>query len=173
MEVADRLWKEVLRLSRESTGETIRDVVRQCLEMSLPWTSRLAGVAGILHQVVGPPTGVSLYGVTKPSAELVLAASAGLAGPLSQPWGAPVAGFAAQEQAAQFAGDARAFPDYLGGWMGVSECVAVPITRDRQVFAVLEIRSHQEGRLDLWEAELTASVATAIAEAWPRPTGQN
>ncbi|MDA8206134.1 MAG: GAF domain-containing protein [Thermaerobacter sp.] len=170
METSDRLWKEVLRLSRETSVETIDEVARQCLEMELPWTSRLAGVAGVLHQVVGLPTGVSIYGVVKPGSGLVLAAGAGLAGPMAAAWGAPIAGLAAQEQAAQFAGQARAFHDYLGGWMGVAECIAVPVMRDRRLFAVLEIRSHEEGRLGLAEAELTARLAADIALVWPQPS---
>lgn len=170
MEASDRLWKEVLRLSRETRVETIEEVARQCLDMELPWTSRLGGVAGLLHQVIGPSTGVSIYGVLKPGSALALAASAGRTGPLVAAWGAPIAGLAAQEQAAQFAGQARAFPDYLGGWMGVVECIAVPVIRDLRLFAVLELRSHEEGRIGLVEAELTGRLAADIAAAWPQRT---
>lgn len=167
MEASDRLWKDVLRLSRESTLDTISEVAGACLGMALPWTSRLAGAAGILHQAAGTPTGVSVFGVAARGSDLVLVASAGTPGPVSVPWGAPLAGLAAQEQAAQFAGQARAFPDYLGGWVGVAEGIAVPVMRDGRVFAVLEIRSHQEGSLGIVEAELTAKLAADIAAAWP------
>jgi putative methionine-R-sulfoxide reductase with GAF domain len=170
MEAADRLWKEVLRLTAESSAAALGEAVEQCLALAIPWTSRLAGAVGILHQVVGGPTGASLYGVVKPGSDLVLAAAAGKPGPVAVPWGAPVSGLAAQEQAAQFVGQARSFPDYLGGWMGVAECIAVPVTRDRQILAVLEIRSHEEGCLGLLQAELTAQLAADIAAAWPQPS---
>lgn len=168
MEPVDRLWKEVLRLSGDTPLETVSEVAQQCLALSLPWTSRLAGITSVLHQALGGGLGVTLYAVVKPGSDLVLAASTGTPGPLAVGWGAPVAGLAAQEQAAQFAGQARALPDYLGGWMGVVACVAVPVLRDRQLGAVLEVRAHEEGRLGLEQAELTARLAADIAAVWPR-----
>lgn len=167
MDSSDRLWKEVLRITRESTLGAITDVAGACLGLAIPWTSRLGGAAGVLYQAGGPATGVSIFGVPARGSDLVLLAGAGIPGPVSVSWGAPIAGLAAQEQAAQFAGQARAFPDYLGGWIGVAEGIAVPILRDGRLFAVLEIRSHEEGRLGIVEAELTAALAADIATAWP------
>ncbi len=167
MEAVDRLWKELLRINPESPARAVEDVVRQCLGLSLPWTSRLSGVAAALFQAGGPDTGVSVYGVVRPGSDLVLVAGAGMPGPLAVPWGAPIAGLAAQELSAQFAGDARAFSDYMGGWLGVAACLAVPIVRERRAYAVLEMRSHQSDRIGLIEAELAYAVGALAAAAWP------
>ena len=166
MEPADRLWKEVLRLGRDTPAKAVGGVTAECLTLTLPWNSRLAGVAGVLHQVIGLDSGVSVYGAQRPVADLVLLASAGRMGPLRVAWGAPLAGLAARERAVQFVGEGRVFPDYLGGWLGVVGCIAVPIMRDRQVFAVLEIRSHEAERLGLFDAEIVLAAAEQLADKW-------
>ncbi|NMP21903.1 GAF domain-containing protein [Sulfobacillus harzensis] len=165
------MWKDVLRLKPTSADVEVLALVAQCLDFEGPWTTRIVGVLGILLQRLGTSIGVSVYAPLKVGGELYAAASAGLAGPLSVAWGAPLAGLAASERAAQFAGDARAFPDYQGGWLGVASVLAVPIMRAPQLYGVLEVRSHGSGSFGVDEAELTGLVASQLADRWPARQG--
>jgi putative methionine-R-sulfoxide reductase with GAF domain len=167
MDSWERLWKESVRLTQASPLSDVEVAMDQCLALKLPWTTRLAGMLGIVHQVLGDDTGVSFYGVTRALEPLVLVSAAGKAGPLAVAWGVPVAGFAAQEQASQFAGDARALADYQGGWLGVKQCVAVPVLYHQHLYGVLEVRSHRQEHLGLAQAELVAHAGARLAGAWP------
>lgn len=156
-----------MRLTYTSPISEVAEIVDRCLVMGLPWPTRLAGVVEIVCQVCGPQTGVSFYGVVGSAQPLVLLCAAGKPGPVAVTWGAPVAGLAAREQAAQFAGEARALTDYLGGWIGVEQCLAVPVLRNQQLYGVLEVRSHVPDHLGLVQAELTAHIGARVAQAWP------
>ncbi|PSR21203.1 MAG: hypothetical protein C7B45_11715 [Sulfobacillus acidophilus] len=167
MEDWDRLWKDTARLSQATARSQVDDTIDQCLDLKLPWATRLAGILAILHQVLGDDTGVSFYGVTRPWQPLVLVGAAGRPGALATGWGVPVAGIAAQEQAAQFAGEVRTFADYLGGWIGVHQCVAVPVLHNQHLYGVLEVRAYSPDYLNLAHAELVLAVGARIAAAWP------
>lgn len=168
----NRLWKDVLRLNPLSEDQEVRVLAAHCLDFEAPWTTRLTGVLGILRQRLGPSAGVSLYAPTKHQGDLYAVATAGWAGPLWVTWGLPVAGLAASERSAQFCGDARAFPDYQGGWLGIQSVLAVPIIRGTSFYGVLEARGHEGHGFGVEEAELTGTVASLIAEAWPASVDQ-
>lgn len=163
----DRLWRDTLRLTVESRDAAVIDLVMQCLEFEVPWTTRLCGVAGVLNHRFGHPVGVTIYASVTVGETIWAVASAGMTGPMAVNWGSPVSGLAAAERTAQFVGDGKAFPDYQGGWLGVTECVAVPVTQEGRIKAVLEVRSHQARKLQIPEAELTGQVAMRLSQMWP------
>lgn len=163
----DRLWRGTLRLTPESGDDLVVDLVTQHLESGVPWTTKLCGAAGILYHRFGHPTGVTIYASPKVGEAIWAVAQAGVAGPVSVKWGAPVAGLAAAERTAQFAGDCKAFSDYQGGWIGVVQSIAVPLIRDGQGLAVVEVRSHEADKLEIAGAELIGRVAFVLSQKWP------
>ncbi len=166
----NRLWRDVLRLNSRSQDAEVEALVVQCLDFEGPWTTRLIGALGILRERLGPWAGVSLYMPTKPQGDLYVAASAGTVGPLVVAWGAPVAGLAASERTAQFCAEARSFPDYQGGWLGIQGVLAVPIVRGSDFYGVLEARGHEGHTFGMAEAEVTGHMASLMAERWPTST---
>ncbi len=164
---ADRLWRDTLRLTRESGDDLVVDLITQQLELKAPWTTKLCGAAGVLYHRFGHPTGVTIYASPKVGEAIWAVAGAGMVGPVLVDWGAPVAGLAAAERTAQFAGDSKAFTHYQGGWIGVAQSIAVPLIRDGQGLAVVEVRSHEASKFEIGEAELIGQVAFVLSQGWP------
>jgi hypothetical protein len=170
MDRVERWWKASLAQTPETgTAEPVLALAEACLAFQdLPWATRLMGVAGLVHQMVGPQTGISVYVVSQPETRLAVVAGAGITGPLTVAWRAPLAGMAASEGAVQFLGDPRALPDYLGGWVGVTQAVAVPLVRQQRLAAVFEVRWHRpDASVGLVEIERIQAIAGLVANQWP------
>lgn len=164
----NRLWKQTLRLHRETSRDELFQVVQGALSLPAPWFTQCLGVSAAISQWLGAEgTGVTVFGVARLGKTLMAAACSGMAGPMLVEWAMPLAGLAASELSAQFIGDSKAIADYPGGWLGVQQAIAIPLVRDGRPLAVLEVRSHQPDHLSMREADILADVAAYLVQRWP------
>jgi L-methionine (R)-S-oxide reductase len=168
MAAPDELVGQELQVSAASSHPEVLAVVDAILGAEVPWITRLAALTAVVWRALGSPSGVGLYASSPPGKRLVLAASQGAPAAMWFGWGKDIPGRAAEERAVQFVPNVRAFPGHRMTDRSVVASVAVPITVQGVVLAVIEARQAATEEFGLVQAELLQAVAARLADHWPR-----
>jgi GAF domain-containing protein len=124
--------------------------------------ANMSNIAALLWEFLPDVNWTGFYRVV--DGELVLGPFQGKAACIRIPFGRGVCGAAAQTGETQLVEDVHAFPGHIACDANSASELVVPVMRDRQVIAVVDLDSPSRGRFDHDDAMGIESLVAVIAD---------
>jgi L-methionine (R)-S-oxide reductase len=124
--------------------------------------ANMANVAALVWQLLPELNWAGFYRAI--GSELVLGPFCGKPACIRIPFGQGVCGAAAASGASQRVADVNAFPGHIACDAASRSELVVPITRDGQVIAVIDLDAPREGRFDVEDQAGIEALARILAE---------
>ncbi|HOB12678.1 MAG TPA: GAF domain-containing protein [Novosphingobium sp.] len=143
--------------------QDLADAARAITAGEPDWVANMANVAALIWQFVPQLNWAGFYRMV--DGTLVLGPFQGKAACIRIPLGQGVCGSAAASGATQLVADVHAFPGHIACDAASASELVVPVIRDGQVIAVIDLDSPEPSRFDDEDAAGIEALAAVLASA--------